>query len=44
MTTVKNEPRPPWWWKPWGVVSVLVGLGFWAALIWVAWHFISKYW
>lgn len=26
------------------VIGVILVLGFWGAVIWVAWHFISKYW
>jgi hypothetical protein len=34
----------PWWFKIWGVFCVLLGLAFWGAVFYVAWHFISKYW
>jgi hypothetical protein len=36
--------RPPRWWSAIGVVGFLLGLAFWVAVAWVAWHFIAKYW
>lgn len=39
--TTGGEPR---WWKAIGVVGALLGLAFWVAVIFVAWHFIERYW
>lgn len=37
-------PKPPRGWTTVGILGVLVGLAFWAGVIFVGWHFISKYW
>jgi hypothetical protein len=34
----------PWWFKLWGVFCILLGLAFWGAVFYVAWHFFTKYW
>lgn len=35
------EPQkiPAWWWA-----FAAAGVAFWAAVIYVAWHFIAKWW
>jgi hypothetical protein len=35
-----HEPKVPLWWKVW----VALGLAFWAVVIYVAYHFITKWW
>lgn len=38
------RPSVPWWWSAW-VIFCLVGSIVMASLVvWVAWHFIAKYW
>jgi hypothetical protein len=39
-----KRSREPGWWTAASVVSVLIGIAFWVAVVWVAWHFIAKYW
>lgn len=37
---VMDDPHLPiWWWA-----ALLIGLGLWAAVIYVAVHFISRWW
>lgn len=39
-----EQPRLPASWKALGCVSGLIGIAFWVALGYVAWHFIAKHW
>jgi hypothetical protein len=36
--------KEPLWFRLWGAFAVLLGLTFWGTVIYVAWHFITKYW
>ena len=41
---MRQSSKPPRSWTTVGVVGAMIGLAFWVAVVFVAWHFIAKYW